>query len=750
MTDRDEEERPPDPDTHNSRTPSSGCCGSGTADEAANNDQSESLGEIWFDTMRRNHGGPNQNSTPSSPTNSSADPEGSESSATSNNPPYKKRKFLQHQKQQHNQQQQQNQQNQQNQQQQQRNQQQQQQTSSSSSSGSLHQTDAGASNDANSPRHHHHHHQDSNNENNNTSSRGGYQSDDEGFHLANSSDSSGYFRRGDSCQQKEQLSESDLLAAAGNDDDDKTHKAGDKTTTNQDIHHNKTLVDCSAATASPFQNTQEATAAKKKATQKKRHRLQETTSRGDKNKKRQEDADKDQDDDMNNSKTKKKQKKITKTLGASSSGGDTDTLQQRLERNAREKQRSSKISDQFQSLKDMLALVGVVIPKGTKGSILSLAHQYIVKMKRHDAEQAAANQALQREIESIGQGTMGPMAAQALRAAAQRNGVAMPSCQVPPFALLPPAQTTVATATCFDPLTVVQPQDYPVLWDHSPAGMALATLGGTFIDCNAVFQTMLHFSKAQLREISIFHLIDSQNDKANLQFAFDQILNMLQSIDPNKENATTSGTRPVVLRGSVQGHGHLGMAISLLHASNSMQQQQQPQENGTQRDQHYLCVTLVDKSSMTTSTMDADSHAILRPAHPGMVPTSSLTAQSTLATSIPIVGYVNNMSMMEPAAISAAASTLTTLPTMLMNYQYPQATSSSLSSSSASASSGLFSLAGSNVMLVATPAPSAAMANAVNMVHHDGGGMPLHESASKEQQQQNFGGSDPFYAGTVG
>lgn len=207
----------------------------------------------------------------------------------------------------------------------------------------------------------------------------------------------------------------------------------------------------------------------------------------------------------------------------------------------------------------------------------------------------------------------------------------------------------------------------------------------------------------------------------------------------------TSGTRPVVLRGSVQGHGHLGLAISLLHASNSMQQ---PQENGTQLHQHYLCVTLIDKSPTTTTTTDDASPAVLRPAHPCMVPTSSLATQPTRATSIlPMVGYENDRSIVEPAAISAAAATLTALPTsMLRNHPCPQAASSSLSSSSTCASSGLLPMmAGTNMMLTT----GATMASAINMMQQDGG-MSLQESASKEQQQQNFGGSDPFYTGTVG
>lgn len=60
----------------------------------------------------------------------------------------------------------------------------------------------------------------------------------------------------------------------------------------------------------------------------------------------------------------------------------------RRERNEREKQRSNKISEQFEDLKAILVEAGVAVPRGTKGSILSSAMDYIkmlqLKMQQND------------------------------------------------------------------------------------------------------------------------------------------------------------------------------------------------------------------------------------------------------------------------------------------------------------------------------------------------------------------------------
>jgi len=55
----------------------------------------------------------------------------------------------------------------------------------------------------------------------------------------------------------------------------------------------------------------------------------------------------------------------------------------REERNAREKERSFRISKQINELRDLLSSGGVIVPKGTKSSVLTEAANYIRMLQQH-------------------------------------------------------------------------------------------------------------------------------------------------------------------------------------------------------------------------------------------------------------------------------------------------------------------------------------------------------------------------------
>lgn len=55
----------------------------------------------------------------------------------------------------------------------------------------------------------------------------------------------------------------------------------------------------------------------------------------------------------------------------------------REERNAREKERSFRISKQINELRDLLSSGGVIVPKGTKSSVLTEAANYIRTLQQH-------------------------------------------------------------------------------------------------------------------------------------------------------------------------------------------------------------------------------------------------------------------------------------------------------------------------------------------------------------------------------
>ena len=61
----------------------------------------------------------------------------------------------------------------------------------------------------------------------------------------------------------------------------------------------------------------------------------------------------------------------------------TTEASKRQERNLREKERSLRISQQINELRELLSNGGVVVPKGTKSSVLLEAANYIRILQQH-------------------------------------------------------------------------------------------------------------------------------------------------------------------------------------------------------------------------------------------------------------------------------------------------------------------------------------------------------------------------------
>ena len=355
-------------------------------------------------------------------------------------------------------------------------------------------------------------------------------------------------------------------------------------------------------------------------------------------------------------------------------GNRPPEIKRRKERNAREKERSGKITDQFQELKDILTAAGVVVPKGTKGAILGITNQYIRTLRANQEAKQRQVAVLQQQVQQIQQGAMGNNVRRALQAAAAKNDLPVPGLYPLPAASanIPIAPAVVPTmqqsSECpagavntnnngvsnsndgsgkemeFDPLTEVQDNDYPDIWNHASVGMALATLGGTFLDCNEVFCSLLFCSRQELRNLSIFHLLSNsktqqdQQDplmKSNLQVAFDQISQLLERInmqnsrfnssDDGSSDNSNSGSQmstdamgtakplpPVILRGSVQGHHHLGLAVSVVEAENHEENDGNTSSNSEsevpRKPRQYFCVTLVQHPSIFGTSEEQQLH----------------------------------------------------------------------------------------------------------------------------------------------
>ncbi len=121
----------------------------------------------------------------------------------------------------------------------------------------------------------------------------------------------------------------------------------------------------------------------------------------------------------------------------------------RKERNAREKERSFRIAKKINELRELLSTGGVIVPKGTKSSVLTEAASYIRTLQQHQyrAEMYVLEycvlcsflpcvpllsrfvilysdrQQLIQQMQMIGGGAHGPQAAAAIRQLAAQNGV---------------------------------------------------------------------------------------------------------------------------------------------------------------------------------------------------------------------------------------------------------------------------------------------------------------------------------------
>jgi len=234
----------------------------------------------------------------------------------------------------------------------------------------------------------------------------------------------------------------------------------------------------------------------------------------------------------------------------------------REERNAREKERSFRISKQINELRSLLSSGGVIVPKGTKSSVLTEAANYIRMLQQHQYRSEIDRHQLVQQVQRIGGGVLGPQAAQAVRHVAAQNGVwslgnfggvppksAMMYHQ--PSGAQPVADETQSSASS----NTVEESDYRHVFNSCTIPMAIASMGGAFIDCNKVFAEIAGCAKQEICSLTVFNLTHRQD----LQSAFDLISQMLSApLDPTVTNTSC------VLRGALQNRADVGLSVKLI------------------------------------------------------------------------------------------------------------------------------------------------------------------------------------------
>ena len=189
----------------------------------------------------------------------------------------------------------------------------------------------------------------------------------------------------------------------------------------------------------------------------------------------------------------------------------------------------------------------------------------------------------------VNNGCFGMDAAHTLRQVASRNGVftsndtntAYPQQQQPKVTQQP--QQPQQPWNVLD-ITRMDDFEYQSIFSSCPVGMAIASLGGAFIDCNSLFCKLSQYTKEEICAMTIFTL----TNKCDLHNAFSRISEM---IIPQMTNKNASGaaynelsngsnaskqnnlneekniTSPIILRGLMKHRDDLGLSVSLIKNS---------------------------------------------------------------------------------------------------------------------------------------------------------------------------------------
>ena len=204
-----------------------------------------------------------------------------------------------------------------------------------------------------------------------------------------------------------------------------------------------------------------------------------------------------------------------------------------------------------------------IIPQGTKSTILAEAANYIRLLQQQQNRSELEKQQLVQEVQRIGGGAIGQQASVAIRHVAAQNGIDS-------VLGLGPVPNSVASApqSMQDSLG---DRDFRIVFNSCSVGMAIATMGGSFIDCNSAFTQLSSYTKQELKAMTIFN-ITSRDD---LQGAFDMMSKLItpptsgfdgdgNSVQDEKSQA------PVVLRSAIRHRSDLGLSVSLIRGDDGV------------------------------------------------------------------------------------------------------------------------------------------------------------------------------------
>jgi len=250
---------------------------------------------------------------------------------------------------------------------------------------------------------------------------------------------------------------------------------------------------------------------------------------------------------------------VRATCGKTNYNGQGGDHSKREDRNMREKERSFQISKQICNLRELLSAGGVIVPKGTKSSVLTEAASYIRMLQQHQYRSEIERQQLVQQIRMIGKGALGPQAAVAIRNTAAKNGI----WPLGNFGGVPPLSAMTAPPSPSSNSSADDSYDYKGVFSTNAVAMAIASMGGTFVDCNKLFLMKAGYTKQELCALTIFNL----TQRVDLQTAFEQISNMISPPNEGQPGATST---PCILRGTFKNQSNISLSVSLIRGNDGI------------------------------------------------------------------------------------------------------------------------------------------------------------------------------------
>ena len=138
-----------------------------------------------------------------------------------------------------------------------------------------------------------------------------------------------------------------------------------------------------------------------------------------------------------------------------------------------------------QRLTYIIVYVSFPCTQGTKSTILTEAANYIRLLQQQQYRSEMEKAQLVQEVQRIGNGAIGEKAAYAIRQAAAQNNVS--SMANLPEGPVPSAEPQQSVGSLCELSDTLGDREYRCVFNSCSVGMAIVTMGGSFIDCNLAF-----------------------------------------------------------------------------------------------------------------------------------------------------------------------------------------------------------------------------------------------------------------------